>query len=119
MKLYLNGFWNDDPLDFFVLLIQEVFQTPVELGSFEESEVLFESTFSESTRLFSFFFFFHSLSIPFHLLDLYQCMHAVRDASIVDSCRSFSAIVVSCAGGQRVYAACPLFTVHNREWLVH
>jgi hypothetical protein len=52
MKLHLHGFWNDDPIDFFVTLIQNVFECPIEVGSFEESEILFESVFGGGTRLY-------------------------------------------------------------------
>lgn len=52
LKLYLRGFWTDDSLDFFVTLIQNVFECPISLGSFEESDILFESVFSGNSRLY-------------------------------------------------------------------
>jgi hypothetical protein len=86
MKLHFNGFWNDDSLDFFVVLIQNVFEEPIQLGSFEESEILFESIFGH-TRLYdkqwkwSFFYsgesdriaakFMHS---PMSILNDYSCV---------------------------------------------
>ena len=86
MKVYLNGFWNDDSLDFFVLLIQNVFEEPVERGSFEESDILFESVFG-ATRLqdkqwkWSFFFTGESdrrnscfMQSPIQIMDQYSCV---------------------------------------------
>lgn len=52
MKFHFHGFWTDDSLDFFVTLIGNVFECPIEVGAFEESEILFESVFHPGTRLY-------------------------------------------------------------------
>jgi hypothetical protein len=59
MKVFINGFWDgfkdkNDPLtfDFFKKLFEKVFDTEIELGDLENSEILFESVFSKETYLY-------------------------------------------------------------------
>ena len=59
MKVFINGFWggftdNNDPVtfDFFKHLFEKVFETDIELGDLQNSEILFESVFSTETYLY-------------------------------------------------------------------
>ena len=58
MKLYVNGFWsgfiektNPVHIGFFYDLLSNVFDTSIELGTFEESDILLESIFYDTTYL--------------------------------------------------------------------
>ena len=58
MKIYINGFWdgfinNSDPqkFSFFKLLLTNVFNEDIEIGNIDESTVLLESIFSETTYI--------------------------------------------------------------------
>lgn len=58
MKVYINGFWNGfidntDPQKFifFELLLKSVFNTNIEISNINESEILLESIFSETTYM--------------------------------------------------------------------
>jgi hypothetical protein len=59
MKLFMHGFWsgfiektNPTHVGFFIELFKTVFQETIELGSFEESDILLETIFDHKTRLF-------------------------------------------------------------------
>ena len=58
MKIFINGFWegfieNTDPtkFSFFKNLFELVFGEQIEIGNFDESEILFESVFSDKTYI--------------------------------------------------------------------
>jgi hypothetical protein len=60
MKLFIHGFWDGfiektDPIDisFFLNLFQKIFETDIEIGCFEESDILLESIFGSSTYLYA------------------------------------------------------------------
>ena len=59
MKLFSYGFWsgfidktNPVNISFFIDLFKKIFQTDIELGSFEDSEILLETIFCDKTVLF-------------------------------------------------------------------
>lgn len=52
MKIYLNNFFNDLDLTFFYKLFEKTFDTKIELSTLEDSEILFESVFGNSTLLY-------------------------------------------------------------------
>ena len=58
MKLYINGFWSNfldenspTNITYFITLFQEVFNENIEIGNIEESEILLETIFFESTMI--------------------------------------------------------------------
>jgi hypothetical protein len=53
MKLYFNNFFHDQDLSTFFNLFKNVFNEPIEIGTFENSDILFESIFGENTLLYS------------------------------------------------------------------
>lgn len=60
MKVYINGFWKGfingtDPvsLPVFLNLLSKVFNEPVNLGSFQDCEILLESIFAQNTYLYT------------------------------------------------------------------
>jgi len=60
MKLFVYGFWsgfldktNPTDISFFLDLFEKVFDTNIELGSFEDSEILLETIFENNTYLYS------------------------------------------------------------------
>ncbi len=52
MKLYLNNFFNDLDLTFFYKLFEKTFDTKIELSTLEDSDILFESVFGNTTLLY-------------------------------------------------------------------
>jgi len=59
MKLFVHGFWsgfieNTNPVgvNFFIELLENVFSTKIELGTFDESDILLETIFDHKTFLF-------------------------------------------------------------------
>ena len=52
MKVYLNNFFNDLDLTFFYKLFEKTFNTNIELSTLEDSEILFESVFGNTTLLY-------------------------------------------------------------------
>lgn len=59
MKLFVHGFWsgfieNTNPLglNFFIELFENVFSTTIQLGTFNESDILLETIFDQKTFLF-------------------------------------------------------------------
>jgi len=73
MKIFVNGFWggfieNTDPTKFFVFqqIFEEVFNEKIELGNVYESDILFESCFSDRTfinyKKWKYTFFFNGES---------------------------------------------------------
>jgi len=52
MKLYLNDFFNDLDLTFFIKLFERTFNQKIELSTLEDSEILFESVFGNTTLLY-------------------------------------------------------------------
>jgi len=52
MKIYLNNFFNDLDLTFFYKLFEKSFNTKIELSTLEDSEILFESVFGNTTLLY-------------------------------------------------------------------
>ena len=52
MKIYLNNFFNDLDLTFFYKLFEKTFNTKMELSTLEDSEILFESVFGNTTLLY-------------------------------------------------------------------
>lgn len=87
MKLYFHGFWDANPIDFFVQLIKGVFGSSIEVGSFEESDILFESTFSCQTRLYDkswkYTFFYSGESDRRLPLFMGNRLHTLNDYSCV------------------------------------
>ena len=60
MKLFVYGFWDGfidkkNPVDiyFFINLFQKIFETDIEIGNFEESDILLETIFEPNTYLYS------------------------------------------------------------------
>ena len=60
MKLFVYGFWDGfidkkNPVDiyFFIDLFKKVFETDIEIGNFEESDILLETIFEPNTYLYS------------------------------------------------------------------
>jgi len=60
MKLFVHGFWsgfiektNPTDISFFINLFQKVFDTNIELGTFEESDILLETIFESTTFLYA------------------------------------------------------------------
>ena len=52
MKLYLHNFWHDNDLSPFFKTFQQVFNEKVEIGTIENSDILFESIFGSETVLY-------------------------------------------------------------------
>jgi len=52
MKIYFNLFFNDFDLSPFYILFKQTFNEKIELGSIEDSDILFESVFGENTKLY-------------------------------------------------------------------
>ena len=52
MKLYLHNFWHDNDLSPFFKMFQNVFNENIEMGTIENSDILFESVFGSETLLY-------------------------------------------------------------------
>lgn len=52
MKIYFNNFFNDFDLSPFFKLFQNVFNENIEIGTMENSDILFESVFGSGTLLY-------------------------------------------------------------------
>lgn len=52
MKIFLNNFFNDLDLTFFYKVFEKSFNTKIELSTLEESDILFESVFGNTTLLY-------------------------------------------------------------------
>ena len=52
MKLFFNAIFNDLDLNFFIKILERVFHQEIITGSFEDSDILFESVFSQETLLY-------------------------------------------------------------------
>ena len=53
MKVYFNNFFHDIDLSPFIQLFQNVFNTNIETGTVNNSDILFESVFGNATMLYS------------------------------------------------------------------
>ena len=53
MKIHLHNFFNDMDLSAFYRLFELVFQEPIESGTVENSDILFESVFGQKTLLYT------------------------------------------------------------------
>lgn len=53
MKIFLNNFFHDVDLSPFYNLFKSVFNTSIEIGTLEDSDILFESVFGNDTALYN------------------------------------------------------------------
>lgn len=73
MKIFINGFWvgfekvGTAPMNFFIKLLETIFNLEITLGTFDNSDILLESVFSQETFLtrkkWKYSFFYNGESI--------------------------------------------------------
>ena len=87
MKIHLHNFFNDMDLSAFYRLFEQVFQEPIELGTAENSDILFVSVFGQRTLLYTkkwrYSFLFIGESDRRLSIFMGNRMHTIKDYSCV------------------------------------